>query len=292
MFQERIRQTYAKLSPNKKKIADFLMSSPQEAAFMSASQLARHLKVDVATVVRFAQDIGYSGYPPLAREVQSLVRGELKIARELATGEIKAESPFIAVMLNERENIEQALTTIPAQTIQQVTEALRAAKYIYIIAQGESLSLAHFFAARLRSQGLPAEAFSGDTAALAPALGKLTAGDLVVGVSHSKAAIETAGALQFARERGAKTVGLVSTHASPVAHVADTVIICPSKSMTAIPSFGSLVSVMDAIWQILAGEAPEKVSEQQAALEQTYVKLVESQGEAFAAFRKDVTRSE
>jgi len=289
MFRERIRQTYSKLSPNKKKIADFLMASQQEAAFMTASQLARHLKVDVATVVRFAQDIGYAGYPALAREVQTLVKGELKIAREFTTGEVTAESPFATIMLKERENIEQALTSIPAETVQEVVEMLKKARRIYVVAQGEPLNLGCFFATRLQLQGLQAKALSGDPAALALVLNRLTADDVVIGVSHSKAAVEAAGALHFARELGAKTVGLVSTHASPVAHVAELVIICPSKSTTVAPSFGSMVSVMDAILQMLA---PAEAAEQQASFEQTYIKLVEGQSETFTDLKKDVTRSE
>jgi len=261
MFRERIRQAYSRLSPNKKKVADFLMEFHHDAAFMTASQLARHLNVDVATVVRFAQDIGYAGYPALAREVQSLVKGELKAAHEFAAGKAKAESLFVKIMLEERENIEQSLMNIPADTVQQVVAILKAAKNIYIIAQGEALDLARFFATRLRLQGLQVET------------------------------VETAGAIRFARERGAKTVGLVSTHASPVAHVAESVILCPSKSMTPVLSFGSMASVMDAILQMIVLEQPDKAAEQQANFEQTYIELVKEQRENFVALEKDIARA-
>jgi len=292
LFRERIRQAYPRLSPNKKKIADFLMESHQDAAFMTASQLARHLGVDVATVVRFAQDIGYAGYPALAREVRSLVKDELQAAHEFAAGEVKAENTFTQVLLKERDNLEQSLMKIPAETVQQAVDALKAAKHIYIIAQGEVLDLARFFATRLQLLGLPVESVSGDTAAIALALEKLSADDVVVGVSHSKVAAETAGALRFASERGAKTIGLVSTHASPVAHVASLVIICPSKSMTAAPSFGAMASVMDAILQMLSLGEAEKMAAQQRTLEKTYIALVEKQRESFTALEKEVTRSE
>jgi len=292
MFRERIRQAYARLSPNKKKVADFLMESHCDVAFMTASRLAHHLDVDVATVVRFAQDIGYAGYPALAREVQDLVKDEIKTAHEFAAGKVKAESPFVAIMLKERENIEQSIMNIPADTVQQAVATLKAAKNIYVVAQGEVLDMARFFVTRLRLQGLQAEALSGDTVALALALDKLTAGDVVVGLSHSKLAVETAGAIRFARERGAKTVGLVSTHTSPVAHVVDLAIICPSQSMTTMPSLGSMASVMDAILQMLALEQPEKAAEQQAAFKRTYIELVEGQRESLVALEKEVARSE
>jgi DNA-binding MurR/RpiR family transcriptional regulator len=293
MFRERVRRAYPRLSPNKRKVADFLMESHRDVAFMTASQLARRLEVDVATVVRFAQDIGYAGYPALAREIQGLVRGELKAAHGFAAGRAMAEkSPFIAIMLKERENIEQSLMNIPVDTVHQVIATLKAAKNIYVVAQGEAQDLARFFVSGLQLQGLRAETLSGDSVALALTLSKLTPDDVVVGLSHSQFAVETAGALRFADEQGAKTVGLVGTHASPVAHVAESVILCSSKSIAPVPSFGAIVSVMDTILQMLALEHPEKAAEHQATFERVYVELVEGQRESFVAIEKEVTRSE
>lgn len=292
MFRERIRKAYARLSPNKKKVADFLMESHYDAAFMTASQLARHLKVDVATVVRFAQDIGYAGYPALAREVQGLVKDELKVFHDFEAGKTVEESLFAKIMLKERENIEESLMKIPADTMQQVVALLKAAKTIYIIAQGEDFDLARFFVARLQSQGFQAEALSGDFVALALTLNKLTADDVVIGLSHSKFAAETAGALRFSIKQGARTVGLVGTHASPVAHVAEVMVLCPSKSMTTMVSFGAMVAVIDAVLQMLALEEPGKVAERRAAFEQAYVALVGEQHDSFVALEKETTRSE
>jgi len=80
MFQERIAQQYARLGRNQKRIADFLTQEYREAAFMNGSALSQRLDVDPATVTRFAQRLGYTGYPDLQREVQELVKEELKAA--------------------------------------------------------------------------------------------------------------------------------------------------------------------------------------------------------------------
>ena len=73
MFRERITRNYQSLSPSFKKIADFILTSHQRVAFLSASRLAKHLGVDVATVTRFAQQLGYDGYTQLIREIQEKV---------------------------------------------------------------------------------------------------------------------------------------------------------------------------------------------------------------------------
>ena len=69
MFQDRIREYYDNLTPGFRRLADFLLNYTLDAAFLTASELARRVKVDPATVVRFSQDIGYSGYRELSREI-------------------------------------------------------------------------------------------------------------------------------------------------------------------------------------------------------------------------------
>jgi DNA-binding MurR/RpiR family transcriptional regulator len=80
MFRERIAEHYARLGKNQKRIADFLTQEYREAAFMNGSELSQRLDVDPATVTRFAQRLGYAGYPELRREIQELVKEELKAA--------------------------------------------------------------------------------------------------------------------------------------------------------------------------------------------------------------------
>ncbi len=80
MFRERIAEQYDRLGRNQKKIADFLTQEYREAAFMNGSVLSAHLGVDPATVTRFAQRLGYTGYPDLLSEIQELVKKELKKA--------------------------------------------------------------------------------------------------------------------------------------------------------------------------------------------------------------------
>ena len=74
MFKERIRKYYDALTPGFRKLADFIMQNTLDAAFLTASELARRVDVDPATVVRFSQEIGYSGYRELSREIKRYVR--------------------------------------------------------------------------------------------------------------------------------------------------------------------------------------------------------------------------
>ena len=80
MFRDRIQAKYNELTPSFRKLADFILQEPLDAAFMTATEMAQRMDVDAATVVRFAQTLGYSGFRQLIKEVQRIVK---ELEREL-----------------------------------------------------------------------------------------------------------------------------------------------------------------------------------------------------------------
>ena len=114
MFRERITRNYQSLSPSFKKIADFILTSHQRVAFLSASRLAKHLGVDVATVTRFAQQLGYDGYTQLIREIQEKVLEEMREARAPVTNRLNgAEGPFALTLWRDWANLDKTIKNIP-----------------------------------------------------------------------------------------------------------------------------------------------------------------------------------
>ena len=77
MFRENIRKHYDHLSRSYRRVADFILSDYRTAAFMTAAELASAVDVDTTTVVRFAQRLGYPGYPELITDIQEQVKLEL-----------------------------------------------------------------------------------------------------------------------------------------------------------------------------------------------------------------------
>ena len=78
MFRERIKARYNELSPSFRKLADFVLEHQLDAALMTATELAERISVDAATVVRFAQTLGYSGFRQLSKDIQRVVKYFLK----------------------------------------------------------------------------------------------------------------------------------------------------------------------------------------------------------------------
>src|SRR5512142_2444911 len=83
-YEERIRRERSNMSKSFAKLADFLLDSYVEASFMTASELAHELNLDAATVVRFSQHLGYTGYPRLQREIRQRVKHDLLIRPQQA----------------------------------------------------------------------------------------------------------------------------------------------------------------------------------------------------------------
>ena len=82
MYTERIQEIYSDLSPGYRRVADYLVNNYRDAAFMTAAEVGRASKVDTTLVVRFAQRLGYPGYPELIEEVQERVKEDLRSAYE------------------------------------------------------------------------------------------------------------------------------------------------------------------------------------------------------------------
>jgi len=93
LYEDRIRRERPDMSKSFAKLADFLLNSYIEAAFMTASELAHALNLDAATVVRFSQFLGYTGFPELQREIRERVKGDLLIRPKQA--EVADSAPGI-----------------------------------------------------------------------------------------------------------------------------------------------------------------------------------------------------
>lgn len=289
MFLDRIRQQYGELTSSQRKLADFLSSSPYDAAFMNASELARHLELDAGTVVRFAQRLGYPGYPELAKDMQALVKERLRARYEPPTGKLDARQRFVASLARERENLEQAMTHIPAEVAVEIVSHLRQAQNIYLLAQSKAIGPATLLANSLSDLGLPVRPAGFDLIDWAANLRAVGEGDVVVGLGFTKYAYEAANAVRFARNRGATTIGLVGSATCPIAQAAELVLICPSKSELRIPSEVTMIAVIRALFESLLTDETERLAADVAQFQEVYRTLMESRMKNEAAkLKKDV----
>jgi len=258
MILERIRQLYPQLTESQKRLADFCSTSYREAAFMTASVMAGHLSVNEATVIRFAQRLGYSGYPDFIRDVQAIVRTELR-ARYEPESMAEPQDPFLTVLRKEIESMGCAASQISPELASQVPDVLRQARRVVVIGQGISAPLANLLSMSLRSLGMLAESPPADALGLAMALAEVDEQWAVIAISATSASRETANALTFARTRGARTVALTCSPIDPCAQAAELALSCPPDHLLVLPPVGVIAAFLDAIVQALGADDVEGV---------------------------------
>ncbi len=249
MIFEQIREVYPSLTKSQKRLADFIASNYREAAFMTASRLAHELNLNEATVIRFAQRLGYAGYPQMIEAIQEIVQAELGATAQ--EPEIP-ENPLAQVMSNEMENLKRAISHVPDTTADRAIGMLRECKRAILLGQGMGAPLAQLFALGLRTLGMTADNPSADPLSLAIALRDVGADDLVITVSFVLETQELANALRFAREQGARTLALTWSHVSRCAQAADLAIAyLPDESLPVRP-ITHLAMWIDGLLQVLA----------------------------------------
>jgi len=276
MFRERIQANYKDLTPSFRKLADFILQQPLDIAFMTATEVAHVMGVDAATVVRFAQYLGYSGFRELIKEIQRIVKAELTASYTTALDAPDDAGLFRSLLENERNNLSLAQARLTAQA-NTVLPALLGAQHIWVLGQGTCAHLAALCASSLREIGLSAISIPSDPLGAAANLKESSVEDVVVAFSLTGMDLEAADALSFARQRGAKTLAFSASPVTAAALAAETAIICPGPTQVHVPSFTGLAAMIVVLVAAYAARYPEKAAEMKADMQQSYRELLEFQ---------------
>jgi len=257
MFREQIHKHYYRLSRSYRRVADFILGNYRAAAFMTAAAMADAVDVDTTTVVRFAQRIGYPGYPDLISDIQNQVKLELTRGY-LASPELDSPQARIQQLVaQDRANLENVLAHNSLDALENLLDLLRAAPRILVLGESYAAPIAESFALLLRDAGLPAVFVSGDVYDRARALARLTRKDVVIGLTPLEGPSGVARALGFARDEGSITVACTPSLSSHAARSAEHLLYAPGETSGAPASLTALYALCMAIAQTVATTAPE-----------------------------------
>lgn len=276
MFRERIRANYDTLSPSFRRLADFILNQSLDVALMTATELAQQMDVDAATVVRFAQTIGYSGFREMIKEIQQIVKKELTASYTASLNVPDDIALFRGLLENEKHNLTLAQTQLTEQ-IDAVLPALLNARHIWVLGQGCCTHLAALCAASLRQIDLPATSISPDPLTAAQNLKQVSSADVVIGFTLTGMDLEVADAIGFARQHGVKTFAFSGSPVTAAARAADVAVVCPGPTQTHTPSFTGLAAMIVVLVAALAARYPEKAVTAKANLHESYRELLERQ---------------
>ncbi len=218
-YVERIRQTRSSLSPSFERIADYLLDSYAQAALLTATEIGHSLDIDTATVVRFAQQLGYKGYPDLQREIRNKLKREML---GVTISEPKSAAEAADAALSEiAQSLDLTRKTFPLEQAEALINALDEAQRVILLAEGLAFGPARSLAGWLEAAGYNIHLSNGSLSDLARALVGARKGDMVIVVEVDEETPHLSEAISQAKSMGIRTAAIVSSPSSTAAQFAD-----------------------------------------------------------------------
>lgn len=255
-----IQSRFPRLSKGQKLIAEYILKSYDKAAFMTAAKLGVSVGVSESTVVRFANELGFSGYPKLQKALQELIKNKLTTVQrlELSNDYVSEGYALKGVLKADMENIRATLEKINYNIFEEVVNKIFEAKRIYIIGLRSSTALAEFLGFYLNIILQNVKTVGYGISDIFEQMINLEEGDLVIGIGFPRYASRTIDALAFAQDRGADVVAITDSLLSPLAAKADYSLIAQSNMASFVDSLVAPLSVINAL--IIAVGMREKSS--------------------------------
>lgn len=237
-------------SKGQKQIARFILEHYDKAAFMTASRLGVTVGVSESTVVRFATELGYDGYPHLQRALQEMIRNKLTSVQrmEVAGDRMGGRDVLQTVLHADTDMIRVTLDEIDRDAFQGAVDALMGAKRIYILGVRSSSALASFlgFYFNLLFENVTL-VHKNSVSEIFEQVLRVGPGDVLFGISFPRYSKRTLSAMKYARDRGARVIALTDSQLSPLARVADHVLLARSDMASFVDSLVAPLSVINAL---------------------------------------------
>ncbi len=245
-----IQQKYDDFSKGQKLIANYIVNHYDKAAYVTAAKLGEIVGVSESTVVRFAIELGFDGYPKLQKVLQELIKSKLTAVQriEVSSNRINEDNILKSVMQSDMDKIKITLEQIDNSDFNNIVETLLGSKRIFILGVRSSAPLASFLGfyfnlifdnVRLVHTTSVSEMFE--------QIIRAQEGDVVIGVSFPRYSKRTIKAMQFARKQGVKTIALTDSAESPVAKSADLSLLARSDMASFVDSLVAPLSLINAL---------------------------------------------
>lgn len=259
-----IRDGMSTFSKGQRRIGQYILDNYDKAAFMTAAKLGQTVSISESTVVRFAAELGYDGYPAMQRVLQELIRSKLTSVQriEVSNDRLADHDVLAAVMQSDMEKLRMTLDGIDREEFAHAVEALVSGRSVYILGVRSSAALSDFLAfyfnlmldnIRCVRTTLASEMFE--------QMLRVGPEDVVIGISYPRYSTRTVRAMEFARDQGATVIALTDSELSPLYETAAIRLLAKSDMASFVDSLVAPLSVLNAlIVAVGRRKAPEVTS--------------------------------
>ena len=250
-------------SKGQKLIANYILQSYDKAAFMTASRLGKTVGVSESTVVRFAVELGFDGYPSMQRTLQELVRNKLTSVQriEVANDRIGNQDVVSTVLQADIDTLRKTSETLDRREMNESVELILQAKRIYIIGVRSSTAIADFLNFYFRNIFENVSLVSStSTSEMFEQMLRVGKGDVVIGISLPRYSSRTVKTMQYAKDCGAATIAITDKPDAPAGKLADHVLVAKSDMVSIVDSLVAPMSVVNALVVAVSRRREEQVS--------------------------------
>jgi DNA-binding MurR/RpiR family transcriptional regulator len=246
-YEDRIRQARPRMSKSFARLADYILDSYVQTVLMTATELAHQVDVDAATVVRFAQSLGYKGFPELQDDIKKRVLDDLLMGPEQAEQPDTLPGVVDATMRRLGGALEQARKLLNAEAVAQLVKYMGEARRIILLPQSLAQASAYNLVNLLEQGGFLVSAAQDGISDLARTVSTALPGDLVLGIDVTGETPFISRALAEAKKKGLVTAAIVGAASLESARAAEVVLAAQTQ-----PDVGTGIVVVDAIVYTLA----------------------------------------
>jgi DNA-binding MurR/RpiR family transcriptional regulator len=252
-LSEEIRQRFDEFSRSQKDVGQYIVDHLDEAAFQTAEELARRASTSSSTVVRFAQALGFEGFP----ELQAAARDEYRRARESSNGmapELNApplfpidQTDFEASLAADHTNLEDTARKVDRDEVAASIELISRAERILLCGTDQMAFFASYLRHLLMLLDLRCEVVASPSQEGLARLGRIDENTLVVGFSAGRPHPLVVRAMKLARHRKADTIAIADATLSEVAKLADQRLYYSSNGPAYVRSHTALLSLIQSL---------------------------------------------
>ncbi len=268
-----IQSDYASFSKGQRRIAQYILENYDKAAFMTAAKLGKATQVSESTVVRFAAQLGYDGYPEMQKALHELIRGRLTSIQRIQASQEQMTSQDVlgSVMQRDMESIHSAIDQLDRGAFHDAVDKLMKAKHIYILGVRSSSYLAgylHFYFHLIFPNVTLVQNMAGGE--VFEQMVRIGPGDVIVGISFPRYSKLAVSAVEFARSRGAEVVAITDSKMSPLYKAAGTSLLVRSDMISFVDSMAAPLSLLNALIVAVGQQKNEEVSSTFAEMERVW----------------------
>ena len=261
------------LSKGHKKIAEYIMTTYDKAAFMTASKLGSIVGVSESTVVRFATELGFEGYPELQRALKEYTSNRLTTVQRIDVmhDQIGDNDVYEKILNMDIDKIRKTLEEGDREEFYRTVDTLCNAKNIYVIGARSAAVLARFlsfyFTMMFDNVKL---VHTTSTSEMFEQILNIGENDIMIGISFPRYSRHTVQAFRYASAQRAKVIAITDSKASPLAAYADNILLARSDMVSFADSLVAPMSVINALIVAVGLRKSDYVIKNYERLEEIY----------------------